>query len=482
MKIETTYQTCDWNPKVNYEKANQDDFIRILNQLSTESQNSDNQVKHADKCQSIQPEDECQLPTNQVMLMQNIVKLDLEETKTSDDVVDALSTIQQKDESKKANLLHHAFMYGTHNETAKMLQSQTEIDEANASVSSVKVKLENTTLLQNVKSSYSLPDSDNLIKHMSLHFSSNEKYRLLETDAELSDNTQTKLVNDNAITLKLKHTVISKSENMSTDLLATEKIQSLQPQSSTQKPTTTKVRPIEVISTLSLHHANMLTPQSTTLQCAADNVISAVEGNIDIQSEIMILSESNSEVAPHHFDRMKAKSFVVNLPQLETEKRENDSQSRIELSVTLPPHVSKMVDNHSIKQPTLIEFVDENVMLQASIDKMIENRESKMILKLMPEGIGEIVLELSQSQKEVKVYLNLVDKHVEETMLRQADQLKESIIGFNVSMHTAFQNNTQNQNRLFMLEHNSVNDEKLDEVPIEVKPQLQSHHIINRYA
>lgn len=175
-------------------------------------------------------------------------------------------------------------------------------------------------------------------------------------------------------------------------------------------------------------------------------------------------------------------SKLALMQRIEIENDDTHILNKSETQPTQPFEMMKQVDTNAVKHTEVLVTSLDNDTLKVAVANMMEKHDSKLILKLIPEGIGEIILELSLNQKEVKVYLNLVDKHVEETMLRQADQLKESIIGFNVSMHTAFQNNTQNQNRLFMLEHNSVNDEKLDEVPIEVKPQLQSHHIINRYA
>lgn len=243
----------------------------------------------------------------------------------------------------------------------------------------------------------------------------------------------------------------------------------------------TQSAPVEtVIDTLTPRKPSTLTTQLQVPQ----SIDKAVNEHVVIDPSVSLEMQSDANVVkltkPLMLQDTAAKWAVLQRIEGETLDESQPSQTTIQPFQTLDQ--GKLMVAKGIQEMHVQAQSVDSELLKSVVTKMIENQEPKLVLKLVPEGLGEIILELSPNQKEVKVYLNLVDKHVEESILRQVTQFTEVASGIDVSLHTAYQQHSHKQQRMFAMKHQAMTDIKQDAITNQVHVQLQSNHILNRYA
>lgn len=122
--------------------------------------------------------------------------------------------------------------------------------------------------------------------------------------------------------------------------------------------------------------------------------------------------------------------------------------------------------------------------LNQTIKQMINLDKKEMIIKLKPEGIGEIVIKLSQDNK-VDIKFNVINAEVLNSLEKQLPHLHVSLKDYNVMIETSLNFNHQQkehqQEHSSAKHHHSILNRDV-ETSVVKQPTLSNMNAINRYA
>lgn len=148
--------------------------------------------------------------------------------------------------------------------------------------------------------------------------------------------------------------------------------------------------------------------------------------------------------------------------------------------VPLEPIVS---NSTSEIKPVEIKILNE-LELNQTIKQMINLDKKEMIIKLKPEGIGEIVIKLTHDNK-VDIKFNVINAEVLNSLEKQLPHLHVSLKDYNVMIETSLNFNHQQkehqQEHSSAKHHHSILNRDV-ETSVVKQPTLSNMNAINRYA
>jgi hypothetical protein len=243
------------------------------------------------------------------------------------------------------------------------------------------------------------------------------------------------------------------------------------------------------------------------------------------QSESVLSSFKELEVKPELEHKVIQEKSVMNIPveiQLQEETKPSQdfrnviSKMMVEKSMThsdvssiavTPSEFEKQLVQSETRDPsqvvdTKMVQLEPNVQNQTSeiktvdirslnelelnqtIKQMIQTDKKEMIIKLKPEGIGEIVIKLSSDNK-VDIKFNVINAEVLNSLEKQLPHLHVSLKDYNVMIETSL--NFNHQQKEHQREHSSAKHHHSIlnhdvEKSVVKQPTLSNRNAINRYA
>ncbi len=180
----------------------------------------------------------------------------------------------------------------------------------------------------------------------------------------------------------------------------------------------------------------------------------------DVSSKVVKASEFEKKIVQSD---TKDPSQVVEIKMVQIEPVVKNSTSEI-----------KSVDLRSLNE----------LELNQTIKQMIHSDKKEMIIKLKPEGIGEIVIKLSSDNK-VDIKFNVINAEVLSSLEKQLPHLHVSLKDYNVMIETSL--NFNHQQKEHQREHSSTKHHHSIlnhdvETSVIKQPTLSNMNAINRYA
>ena len=174
------------------------------------------------------------------------------------------------------------------------------------------------------------------------------------------------------------------------------------------------------------------------------------------------------------------------LPDIEFEKKlvqsEASDPSKV-VDIKMVPLEPIVANSTSEIKSVDIESLNE-LELNQTIKQMISLDKKEMIIKLKPEGIGEIVIKLSQDNK-VDIKFNVINAEVLNSLEKQLPHLHVSLKDYNVMIETSLNFNHQQkehqQEHSSARHHHSILNHDV-ETSVVKQPTLSNMNAINRYA
>ena len=147
--------------------------------------------------------------------------------------------------------------------------------------------------------------------------------------------------------------------------------------------------------------------------------------------------------------------------------------------LTLEPIV---VQSMSEIKPIEVKQLNE-LELNQTINQMIQSQQKEMTIKLKPEGIGEIVIKLTQDNK-VEIKFNVINAEVLNSIEKQLPHLQVSLKEYNVMIETSlnFNHQQKEQQREHSVKHHHSRLNHDVESKGEQQPTLTYMNRFNRYA